>query len=226
MDQTKKATTRERRRERTRTLILQTAEQLLTEGGLQNLTIAGLAHRAAYSKPAIYEYFDGLEDILIELTNTGFVRLGEQMQAVPETLPVDERLLAIAKAMLTFASENVELYQLMFTHIIFTPGRFEKRWQETELDTDVAYRIASQVIQQGIDQGVFRIQPGFDHDAMVYLSWVTVHGMASLKSNLVREVGLDISHNHDLVLSYLINNLKGTLPNELPIIQKLKDQGS
>lgn len=218
--------TRERRRERTRALILQAAEQLLSEGGLQKLTLAELAHRAAYSKPAIYEYFSGVEDILIELTNAGFVRLGEQVQAVPETLPVDERLLGIANAILKFASDNVELYQLMFTHIIFAPGRFERRWQEAEVDTDVAYRIASQAIQEGIDQGVFKIRPGFDHDAMVYLSWVTVHGMASLKPGLVSEVGLVTPHNHNMVLAFLINILKGTLPEKLPVIQAIKEPGS
>ena len=211
-------TPRERRRERTRSLILQAAEELLAEGGLQKLTLAELAQRAAYSKPAIYEYFGGIEDILIELTNAGFTRLGEQVKAVDAALPPDKRLLTIARVILQFAADNVELYQLMFTHIIFSPGRFERRWQESQGDTDASYRIASEAIQQGIDQGIFKTRPGFDHDAMQYLCWVTVHGMASLKSALVREVGLDMPHNHDLVLTFLLNNLKGTLPDELPLM--------
>lgn len=213
MDETK-GTPRERRRERTRTLILQAAEELLAEGGLQNLTLAELAHRAAYSKPAIYEYFGGLEDILIELTNTGFVRLGDRVKEVPEGLPPDERFLGIVDAILKFAADYVELYQLMFSHIIFSPGRFDRRWEEAETDTQASYRIASEVIQAGIDQGIFKTRPGFDHDAMIYMSWVVVHGMASLKSGLVREVGLDMPHNHEQVVSFLINTLKGSLPDE------------
>jgi AcrR family transcriptional regulator len=213
MTESTSGTPRERRRERTRVLILQTAEQLLAEGGLQKLTLAELAHRAAYSKPAIYEYFSGIEDILIELTNTGFVRLGEQVQTVSEVLPPDERLRAIANTILQFATDNVELYQLMFTHIIFSPGRFDQRWAEARGDTQLSYRIASQVIQQGIDQNIFKTRPDFDHKAMVYMCWVVVHGMASLKSGLVREVGLNMPYNHELVLSFLINNLKGILPD-------------
>lgn len=220
MDETITGTTRERRRERTRVLILQTAEQLLAEGGLQKLTLAELAHRAAYSKPAIYEYFGGIEDILIELTNTGFVRLGEQVKAVPEDLPPDERLLTISHTILQFAADNVELYQLMFTHIIFSPGRFNQRWAEASMDTQASYRIASQVIQDGIDQGIFKTRPGFGQDAMVYMCWVVVHGMASLKSSLVREVGLDMHHNHDQVLSFLLNTLQGIPPDGQPAKRK------
>lgn len=212
----KKGTPRERRRERTRTLILQAAEDLLAEGGLQKLTLAELAHRAAYSKPAIYEYFGGIEDILIELTNNGFVRLGERVKEIPASLPPDERFLGVVNAILKFAADYVELYQLMFTHIIFSPGRFDQRWQESQEDTQTSYRIASEVIQDGIDQGIFKTRPGFDHNAMMYMSWVVVHGMASLKSGLVREVGLDMPHKHDQVVNFLINTLKG-LPSDHPV---------
>jgi AcrR family transcriptional regulator len=211
MDKTK-GTPRERRRERTRTLILQAAESLLAEGGLQKLTMAELAHRADYSKPAIYEYFGGIEDILIELTNTGFIRLGERVKEIPKSLPPDERLVAVVNAILQFANENFELYQLMFTHIIFSPGRLDQHWQDVRDKTQVAYLIASEVIKDGIDQGIFKVRPGFDHDAMVYQSWVVVHGMASLKSALVREVGLEKVHNQDQVIHVLLCNLKGIPP--------------
>ncbi|NOH03360.1 MAG: TetR/AcrR family transcriptional regulator [Chloroflexi bacterium] len=217
-----KGSTQERRRERTRALILQIAEQILAEGGLQKLTLAEIAHRAAYSKPAIYEYFSGIEDILIEIGNAGFVRLGEQLQAVPDTLPPDERLRAIGHAYLQFAADNVELYQLMFTHIIFSPGRFDRRWAEAHTNTQLSFRIASQVIQQGIDQGIFKTRPGFDRNVMVYACWVVIHGMASLKSSLVREVGLEMPHNHDLMLTLLINNMKGAPPEDLSVIPSIK----
>lgn len=46
------------------------------------------------------------------------------------------------------------------------------------------------------------------------MSWVVVHGMASLKSGLVREVGLAMPYNHEQVVIFLINTLKGILSNE------------
>ena len=75
-----------------------------------------------------------------------------------------------------------------------------------------AYRIASRVIQDGIDQGIFKVRPGFGHQAMFYLTWTIIHGIASIKSSLVSNLGLEFPSNHDMVLTFLINNLKG-LPN-------------
>jgi AcrR family transcriptional regulator len=209
METPKELTTRERRRERTKVVILQAAEDLLIEGGLQNMTLANIAHRAAYSKPAIYEYFKGIEDILNELANAGFIRLGEMVKAVPETLPPEERAIAACRAVLQFAYENVELYQLMFTHIIFTNNMQDWNLQDTRKETQAAYQAVSEIIQDGIDQGVFKTRPGFDRGAMHYMCWVMVHGMASLKRKLLEEVGLDVQQYQAEMFHIMINNLKG-----------------
>ncbi len=205
--------TRQRRRERTKVLILQAAESLLAEGGLQNMTMANIAHRAAYSKPAIYEYFTGLEEILSELADAGFIRLGERVQAIPTALSPEEQIMAACRAMLEYASENMELYQLMFTHIIF--ARQERPLPADGSDTQAAYLAVSRIIQNGIAQGVFKTRPGFDGGAMLYLCWVTVHGMASLKQKLLEEVGLvNMQQYQAEVFQILIHNLKGVAPGE------------
>jgi AcrR family transcriptional regulator len=203
---------RERRRERTRVMILHAAEELLAEGGLQNVTLANIADRAAYSKPAIYEYFVGLEDIMMELSNAGFVRLGQTVKAVPDSLSADERLLAVVHAILRFAGENAELYQLMFSHIIFSNNGQDQRYQDMLKDTQTAYRVASEIIQEGIEQGIFKTRPGFEGDEMLYMCWVIVHGMASLKHTLTEELGLDVLRYQAQTLDALLHSLKGTLP--------------
>jgi AcrR family transcriptional regulator len=209
MQATKKPTTRERRRERTKSIILQAAEELLGEGGLQNMTLANIANRAAYSKPSIYEYFTGIEDILNELVNSGFIRLGKLVKAVPGTLSPEEQLIAAFYCILQFAEENAELYQLMFTHIIFKNNGQDLDSHGASKDTQAAYLAAAEIIQSGIDQGVFKTRPGFDHNAMIYLCWVTVHGMASLKPNLLAEVGMDGRQHQAVLVNLILNNLKG-----------------
>ena len=207
-------TPRERRRERTKKAILLAAEALLAEGGLQSVTLANIAHRAEYSKPALYEYFSGIEDILIELSNNGFIRLGERIRAIDSTLPSEERLLAACHTFLKFASDNPELYQLMFTHIIFTNIGLERDWTEVHKETQVAYYAAFEIIQDGVAKGVFKERPNFDSGAMLYTCWVTLHGIASLKRELMKEVGLDVDKYQATIFMMMINNLKGTLPNE------------
>ena len=207
-------TPRERRRERTKMAILLAAESLLAEGGLQNVTLANIAARAEYSKPALYDYFSGSEDILIELSNNGFIRLGDRIRAIDPTLTPEGRLLATANTFLQFAAENPELYQLMFTHIIFTNIELDRNWPEVHKETQVAYFAALQIIQDGIAQGVFKVQPNFDSGAMLYMCWVTLHGIASLKRQLIKEVGLDVDKHQAVMLQLMINNLKGALPHE------------
>jgi len=205
---------RERRRERTKLAILLAAEALLAEGGLQNVTLANIARRAEYSKPALYEYFSGIEDILIELSNIGFIRLGERIQAIDPTLPPVERLLAVYQVFLKFAAENAELYQLMFTHIIFTNFGLDRNWPDVRKETQVAYYSALEIIQDGIDQGVFKVRPNFDSGAMLYLCWVTLHGIASLKRELFNEVGLDVDKYQAVMFQMMVNNLKGSPPGD------------
>jgi len=214
MNADQERTPRERRRERTKQVILQAAESLLAEGGLQNTTLANIAHRAEYSKPAIYEYFGSLEEILIELSNNGFIRLGECLKAVDASLPPDERLLAAGSVYLQFAAENPELYQLMFTHIIFTNSSLDRDWDEIQKKTQVAYYAAAEIIHDGIEQGIFKTREGFDSGVMLYVIWVALHGMASLKRELVREVELDVDQHQGVLFQLLLNNLKGIAPGE------------
>ncbi len=203
---------RERRRERTKQAILLAAEALLAEGGLQNVTLANVALRAEYSKPALYEYFSGIEDILIELSNNGFIRLGERIRAIDSQVSPEERLLAVCHTFLEFAAENAELYQLMFTHIIFTNMGLDRDWPELHKETQVAYYAAMEIIQDGIKQGVFKARPDFDSGAMLYMCWTTLHGIASLKRELIKEVGLDVDKYQAVMIQLLVNNMKGALP--------------
>ena len=204
-----KISNRERRRERTKTLIVQAAEELLAEGGLQNMTLANIANRAAYSKPSIYDYFTGIEDILNELVNSGFIRLGNLVKSISDTLLPEEKLVATINCILQFAEENVELYQLMFTHIIFKNNGQDLDSHGANTDTQAAYLAAAEIIQSGIEQGVFKTRPGFDHSAMLYLCWVTVHGMASLKPLLLTEVGMNARQQQSVLIDHILRSLKG-----------------
>jgi AcrR family transcriptional regulator len=213
MEPLKDQTTRERRRQRTKAMILQSAEDLLAEGGLQKLTLADIAHRAAYSKPAIYEYFEGIEDILQELSSAGFIRLGEIVQAVPRDLPPDERMVQIGYANLQFASENPELFKLMFTREL-SVSRPSEEIREMQKRTQVAYLEVAGTIQECIAKGIFKTRQGLDWRAMLYMFWTMVHGMASLKHSLMKELEFDVESYRTQAFSFLVNSLKGNNENQ------------
>jgi AcrR family transcriptional regulator len=197
-------TTRQRRRVRTKSIILQAAQELLTENGLENLTLTEIAHRAAYSKPAIYEYFAGIENILYELSNQGFIQLGERLQSISADMLPDERLAAIGYVTIQFAQENPELYKLMFTRVVPDPRDIAMR-----SDTQTPFQLLAGIIQEGIQKGIFKARSDFDWKAMAYVSWTMVHGMASLKKTLLEELEFNIEKNREVALKFLIQSLKG-----------------
>jgi AcrR family transcriptional regulator len=57
--------TRERRLERTRSLLLDAAEQVFAEKGFMPATLDDIARAAGYSKGAIYKYFTTKEDLFL-----------------------------------------------------------------------------------------------------------------------------------------------------------------
>ena len=56
--------TRERRLERTRSLLLDAAEQVFAERGFISATLDDIAKAAGYSKGAIYKYFATKEELV------------------------------------------------------------------------------------------------------------------------------------------------------------------
>jgi AcrR family transcriptional regulator len=57
--------TRQRRLERTRTLLLDAAEEVFAEKGFMPATLEDIAKAAGYSKGAIYKYFSTKEDLFL-----------------------------------------------------------------------------------------------------------------------------------------------------------------
>jgi AcrR family transcriptional regulator len=207
MSDTSDLSTRDRRRIRTSELILRAARDLLEENGLEKLTLADIAQRADYSKPAIYEYFDGIENLLSELSNSGFIQLGERLKTFPKTLPPDERLVAMGGETLGFAAENPELYKLMFSRIGFYPqGKADTDLKNT---MQISYRVLVDTIQEGIEKKIFKTRAGFDWKAMTYITWTLIHGMASLKKSLMDELDYDVDLCRSQAFRFLISSLKG-----------------
>lgn len=71
----------EREREAMRTLILETAGQLVAENGIQKLSIRKIAESMEYSPGIIYHYFEGKEDIIGQLLEQGYRNLLQNLNA-------------------------------------------------------------------------------------------------------------------------------------------------
>src|SRR5690349_13484924 len=101
---------REREKEALRTRIVEAARDIVSEEGLDALSMRAIAERIEYSPATIYLYFRDKDALLREVVEEGFHRLGEYMREELEVVrgadnPAEEYL-AMGRGYVRFAIEN------------------------------------------------------------------------------------------------------------------------
>ena len=105
----------DKRHQETRDEILSAARALVVERGARSLTVRELAGRVDFTAPALYRYFAGGKDeILLALAAQDLEHLSAHLLIVPDSLPVDERLIELGLAYIQFAREHSSELDLLF----------------------------------------------------------------------------------------------------------------
>ncbi|MGH7475555.1 MAG: TetR/AcrR family transcriptional regulator [Longimicrobiales bacterium] len=109
---------REREKEQLRTRIVEAARDILSETGLDGLSVRSIAERIEYSPATIYVYFQNKDEVIRAVVAEAFCRLGDYMRAdlaqVDREAPATARLLATSRAYVRFALENAAYFRVMF----------------------------------------------------------------------------------------------------------------
>lgn len=96
--------------------ILEAAMNIVKSEGCESLSIRKIAESIDYSGPIIYSYFLNKEAVLIELAKQGFTLLIDCLrQRLVGLEDAKERMAAMLTGFLQFATQENELYQLMYT---------------------------------------------------------------------------------------------------------------
>lgn len=169
-------TPRERRHARTRDAILDAARQIITQQGIDRLSMRAIAERIDYSPAGLYEYFGSKDEIIAAVCVQGEERLYRSMAAVQRSLPHDQYLIEIGLAYIHFAINNPDHFLLMFTSGVEPPTEIPEN-----VEDESSFHFLLRAIDQGVTSGTFITRPGFDKIDMVYMAWSIVHGMAMLR---------------------------------------------
>jgi len=105
------------RRAALRLKLIDLAEAQIAEGGLVSLRARDLAKGAGCAVGAIYNHFDDLNALILEVNGRTFSRLGEAVGgavAQAEALDPKQRLIAMSHAYLDFAAEQQTLWRALF----------------------------------------------------------------------------------------------------------------
>jgi AcrR family transcriptional regulator len=159
----------------TRERLLQVAAGIIRRGGVEALTVRGLAAEAGVTTRAIYSLFSGLPDLVAELCSRSSAAMLRHHEAIPVTDDPINELLPLALAFRAGAREQADLYEKLYTPIS-ADGSFTREYPP------VIQRTVGRVqdtIRRAILAGQLR-RPVNDHEVLQGL-WAIVHGLTSLE---------------------------------------------
>lgn len=181
---------RERNRAEMKQAVLDAAQKLVGEKGIEGLSLRGIARELGYSPAAIYEYFEGLDDIVLSLYFEGTDGLTTVLAEVCESQPEDADSLSILMKMGTAFREHAlqapELYR-------FTYNVMKQPHEPDMTDDPLEGGLGSllRVVHRGIDADeLLDVEPF----VIVFAMWTGAHGFVSLEVSdhfsWLRETGL------------------------------------
>lgn len=99
-----------------RKLIVDAAEDIIAESGLEGLSARAVAARIGYSAGTIYNAFDNLDEVVFHVEARVLDRLAERLKEIePSSSPV-AHIHRLADTYLSFTLEQTHLWNLLFEH--------------------------------------------------------------------------------------------------------------
>ena len=182
-----KSTSRERRHERTRKSILLAAHEIVIKEGLEELSLRAVARRIDYSPAALYEYFDGKDEIVSTLCSEADARLAQYMDTSDADLGVSERIVEAGLGYIRFATENPEEFKLLF---MTTPS--SRNSLADSVNPEGSYGVLLNLIGQAVEAGSINLDD-MNLEGVTYSLWAFVHGMAVLQLTYLRAFEADFA---------------------------------
>lgn len=144
---------------------------LLTEGGLEALTLRRCAARAGVSHAAPAHHFDGLPGLLRAIAERGFTRFADAMEAERDHAhdAPRARLHAICRGYMAFALKNDALFTLMFRKNRGIGAFDASLGQAAERASGILTDACAPFVPDGVPAKVIEVQV-----------WSLIHGYAFL----------------------------------------------
>ncbi len=156
-----------------REAILEAAARMLEEGGLESVSIRGLASRLGVVPNALYRYFHHLEELQAALSNEAARRLLGDMEGVAGGKDAEAALRAMCDSYVRFAAEQRHWYTALMT-------RCERSMEDSTWHVRLWEYIVGYVGQlSGAEKAA---------EGAVAL-WAFLHGMAALEEAGVFRAG-------------------------------------
>ena len=158
-----------------RSALLKQAVQLISKGGVAQLTLREVSRKAGVSHTAPYRHFKDKNALLAAVAGEGFLLLEKEMAEVSVGRIGLERLHAMGIAYVSFANQNPYSYRVMFG------PELQRREVNAEEALKVAARAPLAVLEVAIREcqaaGLMKKR---EPQELALICWSMVHGLAGL----------------------------------------------
>jgi AcrR family transcriptional regulator len=183
--------------EQLRQLILDAAAAIIEANGLAGLSAREIARRIGYSPGTIYNMFENLDDVVLNVEGRVLDALDERLAAeLAKGGDQTTLVMRLAQAYLSFTHERPKLWNLLFEH--YMPGG---------TDTPPWYQEKLERLMSRVETAVAPIYPPeavLERQRAARVLWASVHGITSLSTaNKLANVTTEAAA---LLVSDLINN--------------------
>ena len=152
---------REREKQARQDAILEAAREVFFARGLDQTTIDDVAEQAEVSKGTIYLYFQSKEELYISVLMDGLDILAGQLHALRAEFAeqqADELICEIRDIYYAFYKKYPEYF---YSHSLLYHGRIKGKvdpviWAATHQKTRQCLAVFSEIIQKGMEDGIFR----------------------------------------------------------------------
>lgn len=184
--------------------LLDAAERIISDHGIESLSLRRLSQEVGVSRSALYHHFKGKSQLLCAIAERGFLRFYDFIDTSfqDDGRSLEERIRVFAFGYIGFAVDNCEIYELMF-------GRYI--WRE-ERSSDSLRDIAYACFQRQLDiSSVFLSSNADDNENVLRLAqvtWGSLHGIAKLVVDGVYANGDQIEEICECAVNLLLLQLK------------------
>lgn len=192
--------------------VLESALEIISEKGLDGLTMRHLAKRTGMTAPNLYNYFSGKDEIYIHLIIRGFEMLQADLTAARDRhADKTDRLRAMVDAYMTFGMNRPRYYDIMFTRP--TPKYNDYVGTPLEGISAVEYKISMDIAAMALDAAAAVLGPEYGEEILtrrLVQAWSLMHGMITLNNSGVMQYVAQPEAVYQSIIDEFLDTLKNS----------------